>query len=66
MSDAIALTAADALERLRAGELSAAELFDAYRERAEADELNAFTWVAPGPAEPPGTRVRSQGFCTGP
>ena len=33
---------------------SAAELFDAYRERAAADELNAYTWVADdAPAEAP-------------
>jgi aspartyl-tRNA(Asn)/glutamyl-tRNA(Gln) amidotransferase subunit A len=40
------LTAAAAAERVRAGELDPGELFDAYRERAAADELNAFTWVA--------------------
>jgi aspartyl-tRNA(Asn)/glutamyl-tRNA(Gln) amidotransferase subunit A len=51
MSELIELTAAAAAERVRAGELDAAELFDAYRERAGADELNAFLWVAPeGPA----------------
>jgi aspartyl-tRNA(Asn)/glutamyl-tRNA(Gln) amidotransferase subunit A len=43
----IDLTAAQAGARVRAGEISARELFDAYRERAAADELNAFTWVAP-------------------
>ena len=53
MSEALALTASQALERLRARELSAVELFEAYRERAGDDELNAFTWVAPGPAEAP-------------
>ena len=47
MSELIELTAAAAAERVRAGELDAAELFDAYRERAGADELNAFLWVAP-------------------
>jgi aspartyl-tRNA(Asn)/glutamyl-tRNA(Gln) amidotransferase subunit A len=40
------LTAAQAAERVRAGELDPAELFDAYRERAAADQLNAFTWIA--------------------
>jgi aspartyl-tRNA(Asn)/glutamyl-tRNA(Gln) amidotransferase subunit A len=45
--DLIELTAAAAAERVRAGEIDARELFDAYRERAAADELNAFTWVAP-------------------
>ena len=47
MSELIELTAAAAAERVRAGELDAGELFDAYRERAGADELNAFLWVAP-------------------
>ena len=49
MSEILELTAAAAAERVRAGELDPAELFDAYRERAAADELNAFTWVADGP-----------------
>jgi aspartyl-tRNA(Asn)/glutamyl-tRNA(Gln) amidotransferase subunit A len=40
------LTAAAAAERVRAGELSPAELWQAYRERATADSLNAFLWVA--------------------
>jgi aspartyl-tRNA(Asn)/glutamyl-tRNA(Gln) amidotransferase subunit A len=43
----IQLSAAAAAERVRAGELDPRELFEAYRERAAADELNAFTWVAP-------------------
>ena len=46
MSDALSLTAAEAAARIRAGELDAAELWHGYRERAAADELNAFTWVA--------------------
>jgi aspartyl-tRNA(Asn)/glutamyl-tRNA(Gln) amidotransferase subunit A len=45
-SELIELSAAQAAERVRAGELDPAELFDAYRERAANDELNAFTWVA--------------------
>ena len=49
MSEILDLTAATAAERVRAGELDPAELFDAYRERAAAEELNAFTWVADGP-----------------
>jgi aspartyl-tRNA(Asn)/glutamyl-tRNA(Gln) amidotransferase subunit A len=40
------LTGAQAAERVRSGELSAAELWDAYRERAAGDDLNAFLWVA--------------------
>ena len=46
MSELIELSAAAAIERIRAGEIDAAELFEAYRARAAADELNAFTWVA--------------------
>ena len=46
---------ADRADRGRGGrrvarrEIDAAELFEAYRARAAADELNAFTWVAPRP-----------------
>jgi aspartyl-tRNA(Asn)/glutamyl-tRNA(Gln) amidotransferase subunit A len=46
MSDIVDLSAAAAIERIRAGEIDAAEVFEAYRARAAADELNAFTWVA--------------------
>ena len=52
MSALIDLTAAAAAERVRAGEINPTELFDAYRSRAAADELNAFTWVAEGPPAP--------------
>jgi aspartyl-tRNA(Asn)/glutamyl-tRNA(Gln) amidotransferase subunit A len=45
----IDLTAAAAAERIRAREIEPAELFETYRERAAADELNAFLWVAYGP-----------------
>ena len=45
-------TAAEAVARIRARELDAAELFEAYRERAAGDELNAFTWVADHAPEP--------------
>jgi aspartyl-tRNA(Asn)/glutamyl-tRNA(Gln) amidotransferase subunit A len=40
------LSAAAAAAAIRAGELEAGELFEFYRERAAADELNAFIWVA--------------------
>jgi aspartyl-tRNA(Asn)/glutamyl-tRNA(Gln) amidotransferase subunit A len=46
VSAPIDLTAAQAAERIDAGEMTAAELFEAYRARAAADDLNAFTWVA--------------------
>ncbi len=45
------LTATQAAASIRAGETSARELFEAYRERAAADELNAFAWVADGPPQ---------------
>ncbi|HKG39990.1 MAG TPA: Asp-tRNA(Asn)/Glu-tRNA(Gln) amidotransferase subunit GatA [Conexibacter sp.] len=54
MSELIELTAAQAAAKIRGGDISAAELFEAYRARAAADgdDLNAFTWVADGtPAE---------------
>jgi aspartyl-tRNA(Asn)/glutamyl-tRNA(Gln) amidotransferase subunit A len=40
------LTAAAASRALASGEVGALELFEAYRTRAGADELNCFTWVA--------------------
>jgi aspartyl-tRNA(Asn)/glutamyl-tRNA(Gln) amidotransferase subunit A len=51
MSNLISFTAAQAAERIRAGDFSAPELFEAYRERAAAEDLNAFLWVADGPDE---------------
>jgi aspartyl-tRNA(Asn)/glutamyl-tRNA(Gln) amidotransferase subunit A len=45
-ADPTTLTAAAAVAAIERGELDAAELFEAYRARAAADELNAFTWVA--------------------
>jgi aspartyl-tRNA(Asn)/glutamyl-tRNA(Gln) amidotransferase subunit A len=52
----IELTAAQAAHAVRSGKISSSELFDAYRERAAADQLNAFTWVAdrPSSAQPDG------------
>src|SRR6202167_5953040 len=45
------LTATAAAQALAAGEFEPSELFDAYRARAQEDELNCFTWVAPeGPS----------------
>jgi aspartyl-tRNA(Asn)/glutamyl-tRNA(Gln) amidotransferase subunit A len=46
MSDLIELSATAAATAVREREVSAAELFEAYRARAEGDQLNAFTWVA--------------------
>ena len=50
------LSAAAAAAAIRAGELDAGELFEFYRARAAADELNAFIWVAD---EAPGAVVDS-------
>ncbi|HYH58096.1 MAG TPA: Asp-tRNA(Asn)/Glu-tRNA(Gln) amidotransferase subunit GatA, partial [Thermoleophilaceae bacterium] len=49
----IELSAAQAAEQVRKGELSAKELFEAYRERAAGDDLNAFLWVADEAPETP-------------
>ena len=46
------LTAAQAVDAVDSGEIDPKELFDAYRERAAIDDLNAFTWVADGPPHP--------------
>jgi len=48
-TDPTTLSAGGAIAAVRAGELGRAELFGAYRARAAADELNAFTWVAEAP-----------------
>ncbi|MBM3667561.1 MAG: Asp-tRNA(Asn)/Glu-tRNA(Gln) amidotransferase subunit GatA [Actinobacteria bacterium] len=50
-SELLELTVARAAERIRSGELSAGEYFDAYREAAAGDPLNAFLWTAEGPDE---------------
>ncbi len=52
MSDLLDLTAAEAGARVRARDLSAGELFDFYRQRAEADDLGSYLWVAPEAPEP--------------
>ncbi len=58
------LTAAQAADAIAGGSLSAGELFDAYRERAQADReagedgLNCFTWVAREAPSKVGRRVR--------
>jgi aspartyl-tRNA(Asn)/glutamyl-tRNA(Gln) amidotransferase subunit A len=48
VSELLELSGAAAADRVRSRELDAGELFDAYRERALADDLNAFTWIAEG------------------
>ena len=46
MSELHDLTAAEAAARVHAGELSAGDLFEHYRKRAESDDLGSFLWVA--------------------
>ena len=46
MSALLELTAAQAAEGVRTGTVDPGELWTAYRERALADELNAFSWVS--------------------
>jgi aspartyl-tRNA(Asn)/glutamyl-tRNA(Gln) amidotransferase subunit A len=50
-SELIELTVAEAAERIRSDELGADEYFDAYREAAAGDSLNALLWRAEDPAE---------------
>ena len=45
-SDILDLTGAQAAAAIERGDLDAGDLFAAYRDRAAADDLNAFTWVA--------------------
>ena len=50
-SELIDLTVAEAAERVRSGELSADEYFDAYREAAAGDSLNSLLWTAEDTAQ---------------
>jgi aspartyl-tRNA(Asn)/glutamyl-tRNA(Gln) amidotransferase subunit A len=50
-AELLELTAAQAGEKVRAGEIKPAELFDFYRERAAGDQLGSYLWVA-GEAPP--------------
>ena len=52
MSELLELTAAQAAEGVRTGTVDPGALWTAYRERALADELNAFSWVS-GEITPP-------------
>ena len=49
MSELLELSAARQAELLRSGEVSAAEAFEFWRERAAGDELGAYLWVADEP-----------------
>ena len=73
MSELTDFSAAEAAAEIRAGAISSRELFDAYRERAAGDDLNAYTWVADAaPAEMPAASTTLAGvpvavkdlFCT--
>jgi aspartyl-tRNA(Asn)/glutamyl-tRNA(Gln) amidotransferase subunit A len=59
MSELLELTVAQAIERIRSGDLSSEEYLDAYRDVAAADALNAFLWTAadgdPSPADSGGS-----------
>jgi aspartyl-tRNA(Asn)/glutamyl-tRNA(Gln) amidotransferase subunit A len=46
MTDITALTAKQAADAVAKGDLDPRELFEAYRAKAAADDLNAYTWVA--------------------
>jgi aspartyl-tRNA(Asn)/glutamyl-tRNA(Gln) amidotransferase subunit A len=46
MTDLTTLTAKQAVDAAARGDLDPRELFEAYRAKAAADELNAYTWVA--------------------
>src|SRR5947208_14639915 len=46
MTDLTTLTAKQAADAVGAGDLDPTELFEAYRAKAAADDLNAYTWVA--------------------
>ncbi|HMJ37413.1 MAG TPA: Asp-tRNA(Asn)/Glu-tRNA(Gln) amidotransferase subunit GatA [Baekduia sp.] len=46
MSDITALTAKQAADAVAKGDLDPTDLFEAYRAKAAADDLNAYTWVA--------------------
>jgi aspartyl-tRNA(Asn)/glutamyl-tRNA(Gln) amidotransferase subunit A len=52
MDDVIALSAAQAADRVASGELDPADLFEAYRARSASDDLNVYTWVADAAPRP--------------
>ncbi|GAC1323054.1 MAG: Asp-tRNA(Asn)/Glu-tRNA(Gln) amidotransferase subunit GatA [Thermoleophilaceae bacterium] len=52
MSGLLELSATQAIERIRGGDIAAPELFELYRERSGADDLGAYLWLSDG-APPP-------------
>jgi aspartyl-tRNA(Asn)/glutamyl-tRNA(Gln) amidotransferase subunit A len=61
-SELIELTVADAAERIRSGDLAPDEYFDAWREAAASDSLNAYLWTADDTAQADleGTRAAAE------
>jgi aspartyl-tRNA(Asn)/glutamyl-tRNA(Gln) amidotransferase subunit A len=53
--DIVALTAAQAAAAVEKGDLDRRELFETYRARAAADDLNAYVWVADEDGAPAGS-----------
>ena len=66
MNEIVQLSAAQAAREVEAGRLSPAELFEAYRARAAADELNCFTWVADAVPEGSAGSPAGAGSASGP
>jgi aspartyl-tRNA(Asn)/glutamyl-tRNA(Gln) amidotransferase subunit A len=54
VSDLVELSAAQAAERVRAGEISADELHAVYRGRAENEDIGAYLWLSDGDRRAPG------------
>src|SRR5947209_7842179 len=61
----LALTVSAALERIRAGELGSEEYFQAYREAAATDALNAYLWIADGDGARSGQAEAADGASRG-
>jgi hypothetical protein len=67
VSELLTFTVAKALERIRGGEFSSDEYFDAYAEAAAKDELNAYLWN-PEPGDrpaPDGSSAAGEGELAG-
>jgi aspartyl-tRNA(Asn)/glutamyl-tRNA(Gln) amidotransferase subunit A len=58
-SELIDLTVAEAADRIRSGDLTAEEYFDAWRSAAAADSLNAYLWTAEDAAQADLVRARA-------
>lgn len=52
MADVRDLTAIEAIAEIGRGAVSADEVFEAYRAASAADDLGAYTWVAPSSPPP--------------